>query len=254
MSLFIVLIIIIATIFIYNFLSKPSIKEIEQEQRQTRLNEAAIREVTEKQFFFEQFKDFLYKHLSFIDTFITESEFKIILTNAYPSYGLGKFKKGILEDLERFDLIEINKCRNVILGDVFKVIKLAYPNFYECVSQLEQEGMKFYWEEYEGKYFAKKNTVLVSIILENSNEIIKYYFGIYPGEKLLKIANNHKNSVDIKEGCQYLFMKLSSSKNLYNFACILLPKDLSVEEYKNIFNTGIDQCKINLSKRALNQK
>jgi hypothetical protein len=251
MSLFIVLIIIIATIFIYNFLSKPSIKEIEQEQRQTRLNEAAIREVTEKKFFFEQFKDFLYKHLSFIDTFITESEFKIILTNAYPSYGLGKFKKGILDDLERFDLIEINNSRNVILGHAFKVINLAYPNFNKCFKELYQEGVRFHWEESEGEYFAQKNSVLLSVLLNSSNKIIRYYFGIYPGEKLLKIAKN--NNIVIKESSQYLFMRLSSFDHTSNFLCFELLRDKSVDEYKALFKTGMEQCKDNLDKHLLNK-
>ena len=245
MSSFIILIIIIATIFVYNFLSKPSVQEIEQEQRQTRLNEIAIREVTEKQLFFDQFKDFLYKHLGFNDLFITESEFKIILNNAYPSYGLGKFKKGIIYDLERSDLIEINKNNNVILGDAFKVINLAYRNFYSCFKELYKDGVKFNWEEHEGVYFAQKNSAMLSVLLNSSNKIVKFYFGIYPSEKLLKIAND--NNIVIKDNYQYLFMHLSSFNHTSNFTCIELSKDKSVEEYKALFKTGMEQCKGNLN-------
>lgn len=216
---------------------------------------ASLEKYMNQKHLFQLYGDYLYQNIDFFKEHYTLDTILPKLEQDHPTYGDGIKGNGIMRDFIKHNLISTDILgKKIMLGEVFQIISISYPNFIKFKEDINSSNIKFV--NIEGGYSSLFGDKITSkIFCFDINENTRMYLGLSTarGYYLNECAKRHKKT--IVEDQMYLFVELRKSKysNGFNstnsestyphFDIIKLKKDITLSSYHKFYLTKLNICK-----------
>jgi hypothetical protein len=243
----IIIIIIIVGVIMYYFFSLQKKEDIKNQQKTDISHKESLENYTIKKNLFLLFKDYLYSN---IDEFKKIDDLEIIqkkIENDFPNYGKGIRGDGIMNDLDRYDLLYRDfLTEKIILGDPFQIISISYPNFNIFCRELYNSGFKMRYTV--GGYYSDFGDDITKITFKVERDESNFFLGLSNGDNSNMRDFEKRHNVKTVKDEMYLFCELQTNKNppfsYPYFDIIKLRKDITVKEYHSYFKKHINESKV----------